>query len=193
MKTFVFDVMLNGRFICTLKYEYSPLFPIDFEELEKFVLKKRPTLKGKDLEVKRMVQKEFRKPPRYMVGDIVYSHGFICVVCSVYPFNIDYSYDLKVIDGQSLGKICQNDIMHVHIWEEFLKKNGWTCYRSEGECFGHRWYKHQEYPFTLRYNNFLGICGVSFNDGKDDTVMIKGVDELQHILFGLQLDSNLKI
>ena len=35
--------------------------------------------------------------------------------------------------------------------------------------------------------------GVSFNDGKDDTVMIKSVDELQHILFGLQLDSNLKI
>ena len=25
-----------------------------------------------------MAQKEFRKPPRYMVGDIVYSHGFIC-------------------------------------------------------------------------------------------------------------------
>ena len=69
-----------------------------------------------------MVQKEFRKPPRYMVGDIVYSHGFICIVCSVYPFNIDYSYDLKVIDRQSFGKICQNDIMHVHIWEEFLKK-----------------------------------------------------------------------
>lgn len=74
--------------------------------------------------VKRMAQKEFRKPPRYMVGDIVYSHGFICIVVSIYPFNIDYSYDLKVIDGQSLGKICQNDIMHVHIWEEFLKKNG---------------------------------------------------------------------
>lgn len=71
-----------------------------------------------------------------MVGDIVYSHGFICVVCSIYPFNIDYSYDLKVIDGQSLGKICQNDIMHVHIWEEFLKKNGWTCYRSKGVFLG---------------------------------------------------------
>ena len=111
-----------------------------------------------------MAHKEFRKPPRYMVGDIVYSHGFICIVCSIYPFNIDYSYDLKVIDGQSFGKICQNDIMHVHIWEEFLKKNGWTCYRSEGECFGHKWYKHQDCPFTLRYNIFLGIIGVSFND-----------------------------
>ena len=53
--------------------------------------------------------------------------------------------------------------------------------------------KHQEYPFILKYNNILGICGVSFNDGKDYAVMIKGVDELQHILYGLQLDSNLKI
>lgn len=37
---------------------------------------------------------------------------------------------------------------------------------------------------------FLGIYGVSFNDGKDDVAMIKCVDELQHILYGLQLDSN---
>lgn len=32
MKTFIFDVMLYGRFICTLKYKYCALFPIDFEE-----------------------------------------------------------------------------------------------------------------------------------------------------------------
>ena len=51
MKTFVFDVMLNGRFICTLKYKYCALFPIDFEDLEKFVLKKRPILKGKDFKI----------------------------------------------------------------------------------------------------------------------------------------------
>lgn len=51
MKKFVFDVMLNGRFICTLKYEYSPLFSIDFEDFTKFVLKKRPTLKGKDFRI----------------------------------------------------------------------------------------------------------------------------------------------
>ena len=140
-----------------------------------------------------MAHKEFRNPPRYMVGDIVYSHGFICIVCSVYPFSIDYSYDLKAISGKSLGKICQSDIMHVHIWEEFLKKNGWTYYRSDGECLGYTWYKHKEYPFILKYNNILGICGVSFNEGKDYAVMIKCVDELQHFLYGLQLDSNLKI
>lgn len=51
MKTFVFDVMLDGRFVCTLKYKYCALFPIDFEELEKYVLQKRPTLKGKDFRI----------------------------------------------------------------------------------------------------------------------------------------------
>ncbi len=51
MKIFVFDVMLNGRFICTLKYKYCALFPIDFEDLEKFVLLKRHTLRGKDFRI----------------------------------------------------------------------------------------------------------------------------------------------
>lgn len=46
MKIFVFDIMINGRFVCTLKYKYCALFPIDFEDLTKFVLKKRPSLKG---------------------------------------------------------------------------------------------------------------------------------------------------
>lgn len=51
MKTFVFDIMLDGRFVCTLKYKYCALFQIDFEDLEKFVLQKRPTLKGKDFRI----------------------------------------------------------------------------------------------------------------------------------------------
>ena len=33
MKTLVFDVMLDGRFIHTFRYQYCPLFPIDEEEL----------------------------------------------------------------------------------------------------------------------------------------------------------------
>ena len=51
MKTFVFDVMLNGRFVCTLKYKYCALFPIYFEELKKFILSKKPSLKGKDYRI----------------------------------------------------------------------------------------------------------------------------------------------
>jgi hypothetical protein len=51
MKTFVFDIMLNGRFICTLKYKYCALFPIDFEDLEKFILSKKPSLKVRTIEL----------------------------------------------------------------------------------------------------------------------------------------------
>ena len=51
MKTFIFDVIFDGRFVCTLKYKYCALFPIDFEDLEKFVLQKRPTLKGYDFRI----------------------------------------------------------------------------------------------------------------------------------------------
>lgn len=138
-----------------------------------------------------MAQKEFRKPPRYMVGDIVYSHGFICIVCSIYPFNIDYSYDLKVIDGQSLGKICQNDIMHVHIWEEFLKKNGW---RTQN-----RWYYYLDVA-----EGFISYIGIDFKhksnkghlyvevDG-NNMVEIQYCHELQHFLFGLGINHKMEV
>ena len=51
MKELIFDVMLNGRFVCTLKYRFCPLFPITVEELEKFVEEKRPSLKGKNYKI----------------------------------------------------------------------------------------------------------------------------------------------
>lgn len=51
MKTLVFDVMLDGRFVHTFRYQYCPLFPIDEQELEKFVTDRLPTLKGKDLNI----------------------------------------------------------------------------------------------------------------------------------------------
>ena len=34
MNTFKFDIMLNGRFVCTLRYKYCALFPIDSENLD---------------------------------------------------------------------------------------------------------------------------------------------------------------
>lgn len=46
MKIFVFDIMLKGLFVCTLRYEYCALFPIDLDELTEFILSKRPTLRN---------------------------------------------------------------------------------------------------------------------------------------------------
>ena len=51
MKYLIFDVMLNERFVCTLKYRFCPLFTITEEELAKFVVEKRPSLKGKNYKI----------------------------------------------------------------------------------------------------------------------------------------------
>lgn len=51
MKKFRFDVMLHGRFVCTLVYMFCPLFPIELDDLKKFIGDKRPSLKGKDYNI----------------------------------------------------------------------------------------------------------------------------------------------
>lgn len=51
MKTLVFDVMLDGRFIRTFRYKYNPAFVLEENELIDFVLSKIPTLKGKKFQI----------------------------------------------------------------------------------------------------------------------------------------------
>lgn len=51
MNDLVFDVMLYGRYVCTLKYRYCPLFPVDARELEDYVTSRRPSLKGKPFRI----------------------------------------------------------------------------------------------------------------------------------------------
>lgn len=50
-KALFLDIMLNNRFVCTLKYMYCPLFAIRYEALIKFVLDKKPSLKGKPFRI----------------------------------------------------------------------------------------------------------------------------------------------
>lgn len=51
LKTLFIDVMLKGRFIRTLRYRYSPLFPITEEDIHSFVVQHIPYLEGKPFNV----------------------------------------------------------------------------------------------------------------------------------------------
>lgn len=51
MKKIKFDVMLGDRWQCTLTYEYCPLFPLDEQDLRKFIEEQRPTLKNKPYKI----------------------------------------------------------------------------------------------------------------------------------------------
>mgnify|MGYP006874329338 FL=1 len=51
MREIRFDVMLGGRWQCTLTYRYCPLFPLDIEDIRRFIEEQRPTLKNKPYKI----------------------------------------------------------------------------------------------------------------------------------------------
>lgn len=46
-----FDVMLWDRYVCTLRYPYSPIFVLTVQELEDFVIEHKPSLKDKPFKI----------------------------------------------------------------------------------------------------------------------------------------------
>ena len=45
------DIMLKDRFIATVIYNRNPIFPVDINVIEKLVIEKLPSLKGKSFEI----------------------------------------------------------------------------------------------------------------------------------------------
>lgn len=50
-KVLFVDVMLNDRFIFTLRYQYCPLFKLNLQDVYSKIIEKRPSLKGKPIEI----------------------------------------------------------------------------------------------------------------------------------------------
>lgn len=51
MKTIFIDVMHKGHFVMALAYKYHPFSTIDIEDVFRKIIKKRPELRGKHLEL----------------------------------------------------------------------------------------------------------------------------------------------
>ena len=45
------DIMMGGRFVRQIPYEYCPLFPIDSDEVKEYVETKCPSLCGKSFNI----------------------------------------------------------------------------------------------------------------------------------------------
>lgn len=46
-----YDVMLRGRYVGTLVYEYCPLWPLDSDDLAEFTERKLPQVKGQKYKI----------------------------------------------------------------------------------------------------------------------------------------------
>ena len=47
MQDIRFDIMLRGRYVCTMTYRHFAAFPITEDELTVYVESRRPSLRGK--------------------------------------------------------------------------------------------------------------------------------------------------
>lgn len=145
----------------------------------------------------------YPKSPKYMVGDIVCSHGFNCIVYGIYPYCGYYSYELKSIEGKELGKICQEDIKEKPLSPEILEKNGWklqgggeTIYSTEATIQIENIGLYYDFEESLYDEDKEYLLHIDFLD-KDKKIVsgtyleIHYIHQLQHLLFGLGLDNNM--
>jgi len=51
-KVLFVDVMLHDKFVFTLRYQYCPLLKLDLEDVYARVIERRPSLKGKPIEMR---------------------------------------------------------------------------------------------------------------------------------------------
>lgn len=51
MKEIYFDVLVKGMFVFQMSYKYCPAFPLDMEDVLTKVVARRPTLRGKRIEL----------------------------------------------------------------------------------------------------------------------------------------------
>lgn len=122
---------------------------------------------------------------RFLTGDIVYIHGSVRVISSCDGYYATY-YD----EDETLQEVNVNVIEGIPLTPEILEKNGWE---STKESLGHS-FKNKKYPrFALWSINDKWSFTI-------DGVMVCNtlsclcyVHELQHLLYGLGLNSEMEV
>ena len=147
MKIFTFDVMLNGRFVCTLKYKYCALFPIDFEDLKKFILKKRPSLKGQDFRIAFQIWQDLKKARSTMLLMLSREIALGVALIKMVAPQIYLSLVEKDIFTKRLKKVTMKELKvgeKITITLKAVKHEGYSCkgcffelgYGCPFPCFG---------------------------------------------------------
>lgn len=116
---------------------------------------------------------------RYIVGDVVMYNNEVQTIVDNYVSN---TYELDSI----YYPVNWNELSGVPITPEFLEKNGWKKFKrpySSDYC-----YRRKGYP-TL---NIRSEKEVYFHWGDHDK-SITTVHQLQHLLFGLGINSEMEV
>lgn len=135
---------------------------------------------------------------RYIVGDfIIYTSLFkepvaeICEVCET-------SYTIRFMQG-NLARVTSKEIKPIPLTPKILEKNGWKFYGQHEKIWWNddeSWISYNNITKTdinLRFytdGNFFLPC---LKDKEISVNSIKYVHELQHLLFGLGINSEMEV
>ena len=120
---------------------------------------------------------------RFLTDDIVYIHGSIRVISSCDGYYATY-YD----EDEILQEVNVNVIEGIPLTPENLEKNGW---KKDG-----KWYKlptKRAYLYITKDMKIFGEFLVCVGIDKHNLASVSFVHELQHLLFSLGLNSEMKV
>ena len=132
--------------------------------------------------------------PNYIPGDLVYNHkGEVIRITSSYLKGTRLFYYKTDEIGESIGCILEEALKPIHLTPEILEKNGWygATYSKQSDDntkILYRTFKRKGYP-TIKVSQDLKItCELS-----PFIVKLESVSDLQHLLFGLGLNSEMEV
>lgn len=125
---------------------------------------------------------------RFLTDDIVYIHGSIRVIS-----NCDGYYATYYDEDEILQEVNVNVIEGIPLTPEILEKNGWygathSKQSDDTTKILYKTFKRKGYP-TIKASQDLKItCELS-----PFIVKLESVSDLQHLLFGLGLNSEMEV
>lgn len=121
----------------------------------------------------------------YIPGDLVYIHGCFRVIS-----NCDGYYATYYDENESLQEVNVNVIEGIPIIPEILEKSGWK-HKKE---FGEYWFIPRNEDYELLALDKVGEeWTIYIEENCSNFEYIKFVHQLQHLLFGLNLNSDLEV
>lgn len=120
----------------------------------------------------------------YIPGDLVYIHGSLRIIS-----NCDGYYATYYDENESLQEVNVNVIEGIPITPEILEKNGW-------KNDGYDWYRlptKRAYLYITKDITTLGEFLVCVCLDRHNLASINFVHQLQHLLFGLGLNSEMEV
>ena len=134
----------------------------------------------------------------YIPGDLIMYNGKVCYI-SYWERSGVYGCQTVGGDITTFRFVKRNELKPIPITMQFLKKNGWKDdgtdydYQLNGKLYLIAEYKDKKHKIIESVEVYNNLSPDSYDVGQDDFYLktISNVHELQHLLFGLGLDSNM--